>query len=104
MRHPPFVQARSGNKSDKKTLVETIQMFKSNLDLSEKSYFAADSTFFSSENIGLLGDSTLWITRVPTTAGEVKGFQKRDLEMKTCSDDRYSIFEKEINYGGIAIP
>jgi transposase len=98
---PLFVQAHSGNKSDKKTLVETIQMFKSNLDFSEKSYFAADSAFFSSENIGLLGDSTLWITRVPTTVGEVKVFQKRDLEMRTCSDDRYSIFETEINYGGI---
>jgi transposase len=98
---PLFVQAHSGNKSDKKTIIETIQMFKSNLDFSEKSYFAADSAFFSSENIGLLGDRTLWITRVPTTVGEVKDFQKRDLKMKICSDDRYSIFETEVNYGGI---
>jgi len=29
---PLFVKAHSGNKSDKKTLIETIQMFKSNLD------------------------------------------------------------------------
>jgi transposase len=98
---PLFVQAHSGNKSDKKTLIETIQMFKSNLDFTEKSYFVADSAFFSSKNIGLLGNCTLWITRVPSTVGEVKDFQSRDLEMKTCSDDRYSIFETEINYGGI---
>jgi transposase len=76
---PLFVQAHSGNKSDRKTLIETIQMFKSNLDSSEKNYFAADSAFFSSENIGLLGDRTLWITRVPTTVSEVKDFQRRDL-------------------------
>jgi transposase len=69
---PLFVQAHSGNKSDKKTLIETIQMFKSNLDFNGKNYFAADSAFFSSENIRLLGESTLWITRVPTTVGEVK--------------------------------
>ncbi len=80
---PLFVQAHSGNKSDKKTIIETIQMFKSNLDFSEKHYFAADSAFFSSENIRLLGDTTLWITHVPSTVGEVKDFQRRDLEMKT---------------------
>jgi len=98
---PLFVQAHSGNKSDKKTLIETIQAFKSNLDFSEKNYFSADSALFSSENIRLLGDSTLWITHVPSTVGEVKDLQRRDLEMKTCSDDRYSIFEMEITYGGI---
>jgi transposase len=37
------------NKSDKKTIIEAIQAFKSNLDFSEKGYFAADSAFFSSE-------------------------------------------------------
>jgi transposase len=58
-------------------------MFKSNLDFTEKNYFAVDSAFFSSENIGLLGDRTLWISRVPSTVGEVKDFQRRDLEMKT---------------------
>lgn len=98
---PLFVQAHSGNKSDKKTIIETIQAFKSNLDFTEKGYFAADSAFFSSENIRLLGDKTLWITHVPTTVGEVKDFLRRNLEMKTCTDDRYSIFETEINYGGI---
>ena len=98
---PLFVQAHSGNKSDKKTLIETIQKFKSNLDFSGKNYFSADSAFFSSENIRLLGDSTLWITHVPSTVGEVKDIQRRDLEMKVCSDDRYSIFEIEMNYGGI---
>ena len=66
---PLFVQAHSGNKSDKKTIIETIQMFKSNLDFSEKHYFADDSAFFSSENIRLLGDTTLWITHVPSTVG-----------------------------------
>ena len=98
---PLFVQAHSGNKSDKKTLVETIEQLKSNLNFSDKIYFVADSAFFSSENINLLGDNTLWITRVPSTVGEAKDLLNQDLEMKTCSDDRYSIFETSVNYGNI---
>jgi len=56
---PLFVEAHSGNKSDKKTLIETIEKIKSNLNFSDKIYFVADSAFFSSENINLLGDRTL---------------------------------------------
>jgi len=99
---PLFVQAHSGNKSDKKTLIETIENLKSNLDFSDKSYFAADSAFFSSENINLLGDRTLWISRVPSTVGEAKELLNQNLEMKPCTDDRYSIFETSVNYGGIS--
>ena len=98
---PLFVQAHSGNKSDKKTLIETIENLKSNLNFSDKNYIVADSAFFSSENINLLGDRTLWITHVPLTVGEAKELLNRNLEMKPCSDDRYSIFETFVNYGGI---
>lgn len=98
---PLFVQACSGNKSDKKTIIETIQNLRSNLDFTEKIYFVADSAFFSSENINLLGERTLWITHVPTTVGEAKELLTRDLDMKPCSDDRYSIFETETKYGDI---
>ena len=96
---PLFVEAHSGNKSDKKTLIETIEKIKSNLNFSDKIYFVADSAFFSSENINLLGDRTLWITRVPSTVGQAKDLLDRNLEMKSCLDDRYSIFETSVNYG-----
>jgi len=98
---PLFVEAHSGNKSDKKTLIETIEKIKSNLNFSDKIYFVADSAFFSSENINLLGDRTLWITRVPSTVGQAKDLLDRNLEMKSCLDDRYSIFETSVNYGDI---
>lgn len=98
---PLFVEAHSGNKSDKKTLIETIEKLKSNLNFSDRTYFVADSAFFSSENINLLGDRTLWITRVPSTVGEAKQLLNQDLEMKFCSDDRYSIFETSVNYGDV---
>ena len=98
---PLFVKAHSGNRSDKKTIIESIQNLKSNLNFTDKTYYVADSAFFSSENISLLGDSTLWISRVPSTVGEAKDLLNRDLEMRSCSDDRYSIFETAVNYGGI---
>jgi len=98
---PLFVQAHSGNKSDKKTIIETIGKLKSNLNFGDQIYFVADSAFFSSENINLLGDRTLWITRVPSTVGEAKDLLNRDLKMVSCSDDRYSIFETSVDYGGI---
>jgi transposase len=98
---PLFVQAHSGNKSDKKTLIETIEKLKSNLNFSNKIYFVADSAFFSSENINLLGDRTLWVTRVPSTVSEAKDLLNRNLSMKSCFDDRYSIFETSVNYGNI---
>jgi transposase len=98
---PLFVEAHSGNKSDKKTIIETIQNLRSNLNFNEKIYFVADSAFFSMENINLLGDRTLWITHVPSTVGEVKDLLNSDLEMKRCSDDRYCFFETETRYGDV---
>lgn len=98
---PLFVQAHSGNESDKKTIIKAIQNLKSNLNFTDEIYFVADSAFFSSENISLLGDRTLWITRVPSTVGEAKDLLNRDLEMTSCSDDRYSIFEIDVTYGDI---
>jgi transposase len=43
----------------------------------------------------------MWITHVPSIVGEVRNFLNRDLEMKACADDRYSIFETAVTYGGI---
>lgn len=98
---PFFVKAHSGNKSDKKTLIETIQELKLNITFDKSTYFVADSAFFSAENVKLLGTDTLWITHVPATVNEAKQLLNQDLEMKPCSDDRYSIFETDINYGGV---
>jgi transposase len=98
---PLFVEAHSGNKSDKKTIVETIQKLKSNLNFDIRSYYVADSAFFNEASIKMFGYSILWITHVPATVKEVKQLLKQDLKMKPCSDIRYSIFETIINYGGI---
>ncbi|TFH38505.1 MAG: IS1634 family transposase, partial [ANME-2 cluster archaeon] len=59
-RLPLFVEALSGNASDKTTLVKTIKKIQKNLELDEKVYHIADSAIYSDDNITELGEHTLW--------------------------------------------
>jgi transposase len=64
-------------------------------------YHIADSAIYSDDNITELGAHTLWITRVPATITEVKNLQNTDVELKVCTDMRYSYYEIASSYGGI---
>jgi transposase len=72
---PLFVHAHSGNKSDKKTIIETIEKLKSNPNFNDKIYFVADSAFYSAENIGRLSDYIMDYSR-PFDPRRGKGFSK----------------------------
>jgi transposase len=98
---PLFVQAQSGNSSDKKTILQAIQRVKEGLDFKDSSYFVADSAIYSEENLKHLGQSTSWITRVPATIGEVKELLDADIETTLCQDDRYSCHVTCSSYGGV---
>ena len=98
---PLFVQAHSGNSSDKKTILQAIQRVKEGLDFSDDVYFVADSALYSEENINHLGKEIPWITRVPATIGEAKELLDADIEMMPCQDDRYSCHISLSSYGGI---
>ena len=98
---PMFVQAHSGNSSDKKTIIEAIRRVKEGLDFNDDTYFVADSALYSYENINQLGDKISWITRVPATISEAKDLLDADIEMKPCKDDRYSCHIFLSSYGGI---
>jgi transposase len=87
---PIFVQAHSGNSSDKKTIIEAIRRVKEGLDFDDDAYFVADSALYSYENINHLGEKISWITRVPATISEAKDLLDADIEMIPCKDDRYS--------------
>jgi transposase len=89
---PLFVEALSGNASDKTTLVKTIKKIQKSLKLDEKIYHIADSAIYSDDNITELGEHTLWITRVPGTITEVKNLLNADIELKVCQDMRYSCY------------
>ena len=60
-----FTQPYSGNASDKKILLETILKVKQNLSTQDKSYYIADSAFFTERNLQTLGRHTFWISHVP---------------------------------------
>lgn len=98
---PLFVKAHSGNSSDKKTILQAIQRIKGGLQLADDVYFVADSALYSEENIRHLGQNTLWISRVVATIGEAQELLDSDLDMKPCSDPRYSCYITESCYGGI---
>jgi len=98
---PLFLESLSGNASDKKTLVETIKKIQNGLKLNDKVYHVADSAIYSDDNITELGKHTLWITRVPATITEAKDLLNGDVELKVCTDTRYSYYETMSSYGGI---
>ena len=98
---PIFVQAHSGNSSDKKTIIEAIRRVKEGLDFDDDAYFVADSALYSYENINHLGEKISWITRVPATVSEAKDLLDADIEMMPCKDDRYSCHIFHSSYGGI---
>ena len=98
---PLFVEALSGNASDKNTLVKTVKKIQKSLKLDDKVYHIADSAIYSDDNITELGEHTLWITRVPATITEVKDLLNADVKLKVCTDIRYSYYETTSSYGGM---
>lgn len=98
---PIFVQAHSGNSSDKKTILQAIQRVKEGLNFNNDAYFVADSALYSKENINHLGKKISWITRVPATIRAAKELLDSDIEMMPCQDDRYSCHISYSSYGGI---
>ena len=69
--------------------------------MNDKVYHIVDSAIYSDDNITELGEYTLWITRVPATITEVKDLLNTDIELKSCTDIRYSYYETTSSYGDI---
>lgn len=98
---PLFTQPYSGNESDKKILLETIQKVKLNLNLEDKAYYVADSAFYTGPNLQTLGQHTFWISHPPATIDEVKTLLVADVTMVPGKEEGYSFHERLVNYAGI---
>ncbi len=98
---PLFTQPYSGNESDKKILLETIQKVKQNLNLEDKAYYVADSAFYTGPNLQTLGQHTFWISHPPATIDEVKTLLVADVPMVHGGEEGYSFHERLVNYAGI---
>lgn len=98
---PLFVEAKSGNASDKKTIIDTISKLRKNLTFETSAYYIADSALYNENNIQRLGDDIKWITRVPATINEAKELLDSDAKMIPCKDPRYSFYSTVSNYGEV---
>jgi transposase len=98
---PLFVEAKSGNASDKKTIIDTVSRLRENLTFETSAYYIADSAAYTENNIKRLGDEVKWITRVPATINEAKELLDSDIKMTPCKDSRYSFYSTSSHYGSI---
>ena len=98
---PLFAQAFSGNKSDKKSLMEMIPRLRRSISVEDSSYWVADSAIYTEENLRLLGKDLHWITRVPATVGAAKALISAELEMTPATDPRYAFHATYLNFGDI---
>jgi transposase len=104
---PLFMEALSGNSSDKKSLAQSIESFSKSLQSAPNPLcWVADSALYSAENIKTLSKTGLWLTRVPETISAVK-YLKEAIELgqmqhfaeKDLADYRYQILGS--TYGGV---
>ena len=98
---PLFTQPYSGNASDKKILLETIQNVKKNLNTEDRAYYIADSAFYTEENLLALGSHTYWVSHVPTTISLAKSLLVNPIPLVPGNDPGYSFYECQTEYGGI---
>ncbi len=98
---PIFMEPLSGNISDKKSLLQSIQAVRANLVTDEIIYHMADSAFYTKHNISTLGQHCFWISHVPETINEAKNLCNQDVIWTPCTDTRYTYFEHSSSYGNI---
>jgi transposase len=98
---PIFMEPLSGNESDKKSLLRSIQAVRANLVTNDIIYHMADSAFYTKQNISTLGQHCFWISHVPETINEAKNLCKQDVIWTLCTDIRYTYFAHSSSYGDI---
>jgi len=98
---PVWLEALSGNSSDKESFPETVVAYREQLAAAEESYFVADSALYTSENVAQLSQ-TWWLTRVPLTIAQAQAL------LISCDQDEVSELapgywghEYETMYGGV---
>ena len=93
---PVFIEAASGNQSDKKAFGKIAQEYRKKLDLDTT--IVGDSALYSKDNLGLL-KQIKWLTRVPLSIKEAKNLVKElsSLEFEKSEIEGYSFVEKTSN-------
>ena len=97
---PVFIEAASGNQSDKKAFGNIAQNYREKINLDTT--IVGDSALYSKDNLELL-KQIQWLTRVPLSIKEAKNLVStvENSEFKNSEISGYSWVERESNYGGI---
>jgi len=97
---PVWMEALSGNSSDKASFPKTIRAFCEQWEV-EEPFFVVDSALYSAENLRALG-GIRWLTRVPGSVGEARRLlAEADRSQMTEMEDGYAYLEHRVTYGGV---
>ncbi|MDJ0592987.1 MAG: IS1634 family transposase [Pleurocapsa sp. MO_226.B13] len=97
---PIFLEAASGNQSDKKVFGDIAKNYQK--QLKSETTIVGDSALYSKDNLELL-QQIKWLTRVPLSIKEAKNLMStiKDSEFTISAISGYSWVERESNYGEI---
>ena len=97
---PIFIEAASGNQSDKKAFGKIAKNYQQQLKI--ETTIVGDSALYSKDNLELL-KQIKWLTRVPLSIKEAKNLVSnlQDSAFTNSKIPGYSWVERESNYGGI---
>jgi transposase len=99
---PVWMEALSGNQSDKDSFPDSIQAFCQQLKTGQDCFFVVDSALYGADNLHSLGEIR-WLTRVPETLAEAQ-MRLAEIEPNRMTEwpDGYAYVEVPSNYAGIA--
>jgi transposase len=99
---PVWMEALSGNSSDKKRFPDSIRAFCEQMEGEDERFFVVDSALYSVENLKTLGD-VRWLTRVPENVAAARQLiATPQAETLTELSDGYACLEVPSDYGGVA--
>jgi transposase len=98
---PVWMEALSGNSSDRTSFPQTIQAFCEQWEEDKAPFFVVDSALYSAENLQTLSE-VRWLTRVPETLAEAKRLlveteRSQMIEM----EDGYAYQAYTVTYGEV---
>ena len=99
---PVWMEALSGNSSDKESFPKTIQAFCAQMAAGQEITFVVDSALYGAANLQTLGQIR-WLTRVPATLREAKRVLAETARSQmTEMEDGYAYCELASDYAQIA--
>jgi transposase len=99
---PVWMEALSGNQSDKDSFPDSIQAFCQQLKYGKDCFFVVDSALYGAANLHSLGEIR-WLTRVPETLAEAQALLAEiEPNQMTEFPDGYAAKEVPSHYAGIA--